>query len=283
MSGWSGPRTRSWSASSGSATWMARAALSPRSFRNQTVHPRSCHDGLGQVAARLARAQSRVLVHGQDLLDQVPAGRAVLPRLLQRPGPGLQRRGGGLAGGGQVALAGQPFPDHPHHQPVRGHRGAVHAEGQQRGPGQPPHRLIHHLGGDPACCFVLLAERPGLPGSMQHRPRHPGRRQHRDQVHHRAAHPGTVPGPDRVQRQQHRRRQPMRIPARAHRQQQLLHRLGPQPRQVRGVVQVLGGDHRRGLRQRQRQPTQLARQPPGPGGVRPSRSARPGTPAPPPR
>ena len=68
---------------------------------------------------------------------------------------------------------------------------------------------------------------------------------------------------DRVQRQQHRRRQPMRIPVGPGPQQQLIHRLGPQPRQVRGVVQVLGGDHRRGLGQRQRQPAQLGRQQPG--------------------
>ena len=50
-------------------------------------------------------------------------------------------------------------------------------------------------------------------------------------------------------------------------QQQLVHRLVPQPLQVGRIVQVLGGDHRGGLRQRQRQPAQLGRQQPGARGV----------------
>ena len=83
MSGWSGPRTRSWSASSGSPTAMACAALSPRSFRNQSAHPRSRKTARVSSLPRSPENGSRVLVHRQDLLDQVPAGRAVLPRLLQ--------------------------------------------------------------------------------------------------------------------------------------------------------------------------------------------------------
>ena len=51
--------------------------------------------------------------------------------------------------------------------------------------------------------------------------------------------------------------QPMRVLTGADPQQQLLRRLAPQPPHIGRVVQVLDGDHRRRLRQRQRQPAQL--------------------------
>jgi hypothetical protein len=72
-----------------------------------------------------------------------------------------------------VALAGQPFSGHPHHQPVRGDRPAACAEGPQGRPGQPPQRLIHHLRLKSA--RLLRTQCTGLPGSVQQRPGNPGR------------------------------------------------------------------------------------------------------------
>ena len=48
------------------------------------------------------------------------------------------------------AAGGQVLPDHPHHQPVRADAGAIEAEGQQRRPGQPRQRPVHHLCAQPS-------------------------------------------------------------------------------------------------------------------------------------
>lgn len=66
--------------------------------------PAQPQEGQCQLAAILTGERSRVLVHGQDLLDQVPVGRAVLPRLLQR-----LRLWGPIIGLGLVSLPGWDY------------------------------------------------------------------------------------------------------------------------------------------------------------------------------
>ena len=254
-----------------------------------SYQPLADHDGLRRAVAELAqepgcppsepdhgtvqvtagRAPGRGLIQGHDLLHQLPGdGPVLMPGLVQRVSQPVEQPRSRLADRGQGAVSGQVLPDHPHHQPVRADRGPIHGEGQQRRPGQPRQHPVRHLRRQRR--HRPLPVRQALPGRrMDQRPAHPGRRQHRHQVHHRRARPALVTGPDSIQRQQHRRRYPLRVLPGLLRGQQIRDRQAAQPVQVGSIGQELAGDHRRGLRQRQRQAPQLPSQHPGPGGVGP--------------
>ena len=97
------------------------------------------------------------------------------------------------------------------------------------------------------------------PGGVQQVPADPSPRQHRHDLHDPRANAALVTAPGRVQGQQHSFRDSMRIRRPILSSQVLLDRNRPQPLQVSPVPQVLSGDHRRGLSQRQRQIPQLGR------------------------
>ena len=104
------------------------------------AQPQQCFGQRGVVPAQVG---GEVLVQGHDLRDGIAGGGPVLPRLGQRPGHRRQQLCDACAEPGQGPVAGLPLGGHPHGQPVRGHRGTIDAEGQQRRAGQPPERLVN--------------------------------------------------------------------------------------------------------------------------------------------
>ena len=180
-----------------------------------------------------------------------------------------QQRRDACAEPGQGPVLCLALHGHAHGQPVRGHRGIIDAEGQQRRAGQPPERLVNAFrpGGRPGAGML---EQALLPGGVQQRPGHPGRRQQRDHVDQPPAQACRVTVGHRVQGQHDGLGDAVRVRLPGRALQRVLHRHGAQPGQVGRVVQMLGGDHRRGLRQGQRQEPQLARQLPRPGLIGPA-------------
>ena len=84
-------------------------------------------------------------MQGHDLLDGIAGGGPVLPRLGQGLGHHRQQPRYACAEPGQGSVLCLALHGHAHGQPVRGHRGVIHAEGQQGCAGQPPERLIDAL------------------------------------------------------------------------------------------------------------------------------------------
>ena len=215
VSGWSAPSTRSWSASSGPAEQDG-----PLCAVTQPIQEENCPPSEPEYAAdqgTVGRTASGRLVQGQDLLNQIAAcGPVLMPGLAMRSCQPVKQLPGRRADGYEGVPGCQLLPDHPRHQAVRAHTGAIHAEGQQRRPGQPGQRPVHHLRRQLTSLPVPLQDT--LPGGFLHQvPADPGGRQHGHQLHHRRAHPGVITSPDTLQRQQHRRRHAARILTRLHR------------------------------------------------------------------
>ena len=69
----------------------------------------------------------------------VPAWRSDSRQAVEQPRSALRHTAA------RAPAAARLLPDHPHHQPVRGHGGAVHAEGQQRRPPPAGPAPVSHL------------------------------------------------------------------------------------------------------------------------------------------
>ena len=236
--------------------------------------------GLGQRGVLSAEVGCEVLVQGHDLLDGITGGGPVLPRLGQGPGHRRQQAADACAEPGQGAVAGPGAP---------GPR-AWSAGARPRSASSTLKVSSDALASRPSASSTLL--RPGgragagvleqalLPGGIQQRPGNPGGRQQRDHIDQPAAQAVWSPSATASRASTIASATPCGYGSPAARCQVVLHRHGPQPGQVGRVVQVLGGDHRRGLRQRQRQEPQLAPPAPAPRPHRTGRCAGPGTPAP---
>ena len=96
---------------------------------------------------------------------------------------------------------------------MRGDHLAVQAEGQQRPLSQLRQCLIHETPAEVLAARPRLpvAKTPGQPGILQQVPADPGSRQHSHHLHHPAACARLVTGPDRVQGEQHRPGNAMRV------------------------------------------------------------------------
>ena len=87
------------------------------------------------------------LIQGHDLLHQVrDCGPVLMPVLAHRFSQPVEQPRGRRAHRREGAAGGQVLPDHPHHQTVCAHVRTVHAEGQQRQPGQPCQHRVNYLG-----------------------------------------------------------------------------------------------------------------------------------------
>ena len=281
MSGWSGPSTRSRSATSGSPTAMACAALSPSSFRWYSAHRRSRTSNLassssGPPDSPATASCSAVTCSGMSRT----AGRSSDPA-------SAPARASSTEAAARHTAASRPRWASRSRTTRSTRRCAMTAW---------PSRLkvsSDRSASRPSAASTTAAAHPGpglaagqharLPGGVQQVPADPGRRQHAHHLQHPGTHPGLVTRPDRLQGQQHRLGHPMRVRLPRLPGQVLRHRQRPQPLQVRPVRQVLPGDHRRGLGQRQRQEPQLGGHRPGPRRIGQAGPVRPGTPAPPPR
>ena len=127
--------------------------------------------GSGQRGVLFAQVGGEVLVQGHDLLDGIAGGGPVLPRLGQRLGHRRQQRRYACAEPGQAPVLCLALHGHAHGQPVRGHRRAIDAEGQQGRAGQPPERLVNalrpgsRLGAEGAGAGLAARRRTAAPGT----------------------------------------------------------------------------------------------------------------------
>ena len=161
----------------------------------------------GQVPVGLPGEPGRVLQQRLYLLGDIPDRRTIL-RPAKRNGARFQHGCGDPADRRQPLPTSQPVTDHPRHQAMHDNGLAVQAEAQQRPVVQPLQRPVHL---DCRYSMTAAGQHARLPGDMQHFAANPGRRQHGHDLQRPGRHARPIGRPDRLQGQQHRPRDTVRV------------------------------------------------------------------------